>query len=303
MIEGMVEMPFGLSRDKAQGEISYLKEVARNFAEDQLPIAAAGIAFYLLLSLVPLLLLVVSIAAFFVSQAQIQTAMSALAASFGPTTGSALQNQLMSLVSNRGVLTGLALIGALWAGSQVFVVMETALNNIWQVEERRPFWASRGLALVMVVIAGVLTILAVALAFAVQILARFDFNIPVIGIALPPVLFTIVSLLLLVLVITGTFLLLYWLLPVKKTSLWHMFPGALTAAVLYVAAMQGFSWYATNIADYSVLYGSIGGVVLLLLWFYYSAFIMLFGAEMAAVKYRRAHREKKEERAEKRKAA
>lgn len=268
---------------KGSGLIAFAKDVWHQFAEDRGALAAAAVAFYITLSMVPLLLLLISVAAFFVSQQQAIGAVKGLTASFGSGVGGALQSQVLSVVQHRGLLTGISLLVGLWAGSQVFVFMEVALNQILEAKRNRSFFASRGLAILMVIIIGILGALAVAAGYIIHLVGRLQ--IPLIGRLsdLPWIVTALLSFLLPAIIVIIALVIIYRILPVVKLPLRALFVGAIVAGILWVIVMQLFSWYTANIANYSVLYGSLGGLILLLLWFNYSAQILLLGAEIAEV--------------------
>ena len=81
------------------------------------------------------------------------------------------------------------------------------------------------------------------------------------------------------LLILAVFLLIYKLLPNTKTYWRYIWPGALTAAILFEIARTLFIFYLEHYANYQLIYGSIASVIILLVWVYYSAFIMVLGAE------------------------
>jgi membrane protein len=81
---------------------------------------------------------------------------------------------------------------------------------------------------------------------------------------------------------SATTLLLYGLGPVRKQRLRNVWPGALTATTFWLVVTLGFSWYVRNIADYNLLYGSVGAVIVLIFWMYLLAVIALFGCAFNA---------------------
>jgi len=263
------------------------KAVWQEFTEDRGLLLAAAIAFYMTLSMIPLLLLMVSVAAFFISPAQAQSIGANLTARFGAGIGGAIRDQVLSVVQNRGALTGISLLVGFWAGSQVFVIIQVALNAIWEVDERRPLWVRRGLALAMVIVVGIIVLLAVAVNFLITALGHL--NIPILGFELGSIPWFITILFNFVLpwlLITLAFLIIYRFLSARKVT-WRMaLPGAIIAGFIWTILLLIFSWYTANFANYSVLYGSLGGLVLLMLWFNYSAMILLLGAEISSVLYR-----------------
>ena len=150
----------------------FAKTVWGRYVNDRVPLVAAGVAFYLTLAMIPLLLLVVTVATFFISQEQIQSFGTDITEVLGPGIGEAIRSQVLSVVRNRGVLTGISLLIGLWASSQVFVIIMSALDQTWDVEDRRPFWVRRGISLLMVFVAGGLVTIAVLLNIIIRLIGQ-----------------------------------------------------------------------------------------------------------------------------------
>lgn len=260
------------------------KDVWQSFQADNVPLVAAGVAFYLILSMIPLLLLIISIAAYFITANQISAISQEMIKSFGAGIGTAIETQIFSVVHNRGVLTGISLFVGLWAGSQIFVIIETALNKIWDVTETRPFWVTRGLALAMVAVTGILLLVAVVMTYIIRILAGI--NIPVLSSyiqRIPGIMTLLFDFVLPCIMIILAFLFIYRFLSAYKVTWGMALPGAAIAGLLCTLMLQVFSWYSSAFSDYNTLYGSLGGLVLLMLWFHYSAMILLLGAEITRI--------------------
>ena len=275
---------FSVTEDK--GWRRYLetgKEIWQRFIEDRMMLAAAGIAFYITLSVIPLAMLMISAAAFFIDAERVRSFGRSLTMSFGPGIGDAIRGQVLSVVRNRGLLTGISLVLGLWVGSQVFVIAETALNQVWDADERRPVWVRRGLALAMVVVIGLLLLLAVAVRYLILIFGELD--LPLLGHKvqqIPWLLTFLLNFVLPWLLVALAFLVVYKYLPAANISWKAMLPGALIASLLWVITLQIYSWYVASFGNYEVLYGSLGGLVLLMIWFNYSAVILLLGAEISS---------------------
>lgn len=265
---------------------NYLLDVYHAYMGDRAPLAAAAIAFFVLLSMVPLLLFLISIASFFISPAQVQSVVTDLTEAFGPGIGGAFQSEILSVVQNRGLLTGLSLVFGLWAGSQIFVMIEEALNQVWDVEGGRSFWWRRGMALLMVFVTGILLMLAIGVYALVQVALRAQIPVLdqleritgfslILGVIIPALLASL------------AFALIYKYLSARKVTWSLVLPGAVLTGFLWAVALQIFSWYTANVANYSVLYGSLAGYILIMLWVNYSAQILLLGAEITAVTHQR----------------
>ena len=185
----------------------------------------------------------------------------------------------------------IGVIGALWAASGATGSIIKAVNRAFDLEETRPFWRVRLLALGLVVLAGLVTagvfvliVFGGPLGDAVAKRAGFGNE------------FTIVWNILRWPVAFGGILLLnacvYWLGPNRTPRNWKwLTPGSIVAALLWLAASALFSLYTSFSNSYDRTYGSLAGAVILLLWLYYSAVALLFGAELNAELERRGRGE------------
>jgi len=260
---------------------AFIRDVWRCIRGDNISLVAAAVAFWLFITIVPALLLALSIAASLIDPEVAQQRIVAFSRDLlGPGISQALREQVLAVVRNRGLLTGVALLLGLWTGSQVFLIMEQALNGLLHVERARPFWISRLLAMLMLLVSGVLLLGAMLLVNLIHLLAR---TTPAFT-GLAP---WLISLLVPLLLSTATFGLIYHIMPAMHVTWRTALPGACFAGAAWTVFLHLFGLYVANIANYPLLYGSLGGLVLLLFWFYYSALIMLAGAEIAAVLHRR----------------
>lgn len=271
--------------------LEFALELKDNFLQNNGPLAAAAVAFFLMLSLVPLLLLLVSAASYFLDATSLEQRIEDIAIALGPGIGDALQEEILTVVRNRGLLTGLSLLFGLWAGSQIFIIIGNALNQIWGIKDTRSFLQRRALALLMVVVMGTIVGLTFLLISALRVLARLD--LPATGNTLSDIPFfatAVFGYLIPIMAMTLVFAIIYRYLSARHVIWILAWVGAFIAAVLWVVALQGFSWYAAYIADYSVLYGSLGGLVLLMLWFNLGSQIFLGGAALVEVLHLRRER-------------
>jgi membrane protein len=182
-------------------------------------------------------------------------------------------------------------IGALWAATGATSSIVKAVNRAFDLEENRPFWKVRLLALGLVVLAGLVTA-------AVFVLIVFggplgDAIAKRAGLGEE---FTVVWNILRWPVAFGGILLLnsavYWLGPNRKPRNWKwLTPGSIIAGLLWLAASALFSLYTSFSSSYDRTYGSLAGAIILLLWLYYSAVALLFGAELNAELERRGRGE------------
>ena len=262
-------------------------DVYRHFSEDRIPLAAGAISFFTLLSLFPLTLLALTLTAPYVQGVFLQD--ESIRAVLGDKLYTALQTQIFSAVNHQAFpSTLLTLLIGFWSGSQVFLILESAMNLAWQARKKRPFWLRRILAFIMIIIVAVLLAAAFFLVNLVRFLGRQE--IPIWGhrvAELPWLVTTTLTIIIPLLLISALFAVIYRLLPSRQVTMRSVIPGALVSGILWLLALHLFGWYSTHFPASMVLYGSLSSMILLLFFFYYSAFILLLGAEISAANHRR----------------
>lgn len=181
----------------------------------------------------------------------------------------------ISSQSQTGLLTVGALV-ALWSASSGVAGVQRALNTIYGVKEGRPFWKARGIALLMTLVASVLALVAGLVAVAAAPVANAmpgPLGAAILWLRLP-----VAGLVMMLL-----WALLYYALPDVEQEFRFITPGSVMGVVVWVLASWGFSLYVANFGKYEAVYGSVGGVIVMLLWMYISSVVLLLGAEANAV--------------------
>jgi len=246
-----------------------LLRVKKEQSEDNISIIAAGVAFYGLLAIFPALAALVSIYGLVTEPAEVQRQLGALS-SFLPREALEIMNyQLSRIASQSG--------GALSIGLIVGILM-TALNVVYDEEEKRGFFKLNSAALVLTFV-GILFVIISLLLIAV-LPALFG------TLGLPDVIQRLLSLgrwpLLAAFVMFGLAAL-YRYAPSRDKPRWEWISwGAVSATLLWIAASVLFSLYAANFGNYNKTYGSVGAIIILLTWFYLTAYIVLLGGELNA---------------------
>ncbi|HLT75995.1 MAG TPA: YihY/virulence factor BrkB family protein [Ferrovibrio sp.] len=179
-----------------------------------------------------------------------------------------------------GLLT-LGLLGALWVASNAFDALRIALNAAYEFDEPRPWWLMKLGSIGAVVIGGIVFILlSVLIIFGPLIWKGILYISPLSQEdrwAYSLLRYSLASTLLFL-----TVLALHRWLPGHRMRFRALLPGALATTVLWLAGASLFSLYVANLGNYSATYGSLGGVIITLLFFYISAVLFIFGAELNA---------------------
>jgi membrane protein len=252
--------------------------------EDNLPDLAAALTYYSILSIFPALLALVSIAGIVG-----QSATKPLLTNIGAFTPSAARDILESAVtsltqgrSSAGLVFLLGLIGAIWAASAYVAAFMRAANVVWDVEEGRPIWKTLGVRVgVTLVTVVLLTAAAIAVVLtggvarkAGTLLGIGETGVRIWDVAKWPVLVLIAALI---------FGLLYYASPnVRHGTFRSILPGGITAVLLWLAASALFALYVANFGSYNKTYGSLGAIIVFLVWLWITNLAILLGAELNA---------------------
>jgi membrane protein len=251
----------------------------KDFLCDNGPVWAAAISYYTLLSLFPLLLGAASLAAFFIDPIWAVDQVTRALGDYLPLDEElAIAAIVKEVIEARGSASLLSIAALLWASTQVFGAMTQALNIAYDVDETYGFLKSILVRLLMLVTIGVLFVVSFTLNVLVHWLWRWLNFIPDDESRfLPLVVGAIPALMLLV-----TFFLIYRFVPRRKVSGRAALAGAGLSTGLFLAARPLFLGYVEWFAHYNLIYGSITLLIVMILWAWLMAMILLFGGEVAA---------------------
>jgi membrane protein len=241
---------------------------------------AAGLAYYFLLSLFPLLIFMAA-ALSYIPIPNLFNEILNLMSKLVPGDAMGVVRRIVHGVLHppRSGLLSFGIIATLWAASGGFAAMIDALNVAYDVPETRPYWKTRLRAIELTFVVGGLVV--VGLGFTIlgprfgEWLAKVGHVGPVFA-ALWPVLRWSIILVSIVLAVE----LLYFLAPNVKQGFTSTLPGALLGVAVWVGASLGVGIYLREFANYNATYGTLGGVIALMLWFYVSAVAILVGGEI-----------------------
>jgi YihY family inner membrane protein len=277
-------------KNRLRGRWEQVREALRDafvhFARENSLTISASIAYYSLLALFPLLLLLLGVSGIFIRRFELSGRLALVLAHYLPVRTDFIMRELVGISRAYGRIGLLSFLLLLWASSGVFLPLERALNRAWEVEKQRKWWRRRLLALEMAGIFGFLALLSTLLvgtrrythAWLATWVAR-----P----ALPFVEFVYRGIFLAATfgITLCMFLVIFERLPNRPMSLRQAFPGALLTALLWEAVRSLFT-HLLPFLNYRQVYGSIGVVVALMTWVYISSAIMLFGAQVSRSLYR-----------------
>jgi membrane protein len=263
--------------------LSWREILRRTFSEaffkDNCLGMAAQLAYYFLFALFPTLLVIMAVADIFAADV-IQMVRGA--GGLVPREGIDLVTEQVGRLSDsqEGGLLTLGMLTALWSSSAAMTAIIDTLNTAYDIEESRPWWKVRVTAILLTVGLSIFIVAAFALVVAGPTLAERLADRLYLGpvfewtwkIAQWPVVFALVS---------GAIAIIYYFAPDAEQDWVWLTPGSLAATAMWLLASLGFKYYLANVGGYES-YGVIGGVMVLMLWFYISGLVILLGAEMNA---------------------
>jgi membrane protein len=259
-----------------------LLRVWQKIGSDNASLVAAGIALNTLLAVFPALGVAVSIFGLFSSPAGVAADMRPFFAILPPDAAQLLQNQLQSLVSPAPVKLGVgAVMSALlafWSARQGIVALMTATNIAYYERERRGLLTQIAISLVFTIAAVVAFLVMLGLGVAVPLALQV---LPLGPAAATAIL--VFRWVLLWLFAVAALAVVYRYAPDRHTAQWQWVTwGSAVAATLWLLGSVLFELYVKNFSSYGVMYGALGGVVVLIMWFYLGGFAVVLGAEINA---------------------
>ncbi len=262
------------------------KRTFNAFMEDNLLSRAAELGYYFLFALFPTLVCASSIlglAAKSASQIYVQL-LNYLALVVPPSAmGIVMEtfNQTTAASSGGKITFGLA--AALWAASVGFVAIQDTLNIVYKVKETRPYWKVRGSAILVTVLLAIIVTLTLGCLLGGDFLARYCGSrlayhpLRMVAVGLTRGASWVIAALLLMLL----FAVIYYFAPDVKNKRWHwLTPGSAIGIAFWILASVALRVYLHYFDNYSVTYGSLGAVIILLTWFYITGLMLLTGAEI-----------------------
>lgn len=263
-----------------------LKRTLREVRDDHLTDWAAALTYYSVLAIFPALIVLVAVVGLVGSHPSTTNALLDVVRQLGPSSAvDTFRGPIEEVVREKGgagALLSVGLLGAVWSASGYVGAFIRASNVIYEVEEGRRFWTLRPLqiavTIVMVLVAALVAVSLVVtgpVAGAIgNVVGLDDTAVTIWNVAKWPVL---------LLVVTTMFAFLYYVAPnVRQPGFAWISPGGVLAVVMWLVASVGFGLYAAYFGTYNATYGSLGGVVIFLIWLWLTNLALLVGAELNA---------------------
>lgn len=261
-----------------------MRKVWRQFWENRVLDQSAMLSFYFLLSLFPFLLFLVALLGLVLqSNEVVHQAIQDYLARIAPVSASSLINKTLQEISSgsHGGTLSISLLFSLWVGSNGMVAIIRALNVAYEVEESRPWWKQRLVAVALTISLVLFIGAALMLVGAGGRLVKWAAQNVGLGSSSSSLAWRFAEWFLLLGLLLFAFNLLYVFAPNVKHHRWHwLMPGTVLGVFMWLLASYGFRLYLRFFDSYNVTYGSIATVVILLLWFYLSGIAILTGGEL-----------------------
>ncbi len=257
-----------------------VKDIYIRSKDDDVPALAAQLTYYLILSLFPFLIFLITLLSY--TPITGEKAMNYFSQILPPLAFNTVLDVVNDIIASpRETFLSFGMIAALWASSNGMKAVIRGINKAYDQKETRPFWMVRLISLI-----GVIT-LAFTIIFSLALLLFGEtaenklfhyFKFP----ALHRWIWTTTRFLIPIMLMFCVFTLLYMLTPSRRLSLKEVLPGSAFAAASWILVTSLFSLYISNFADFSKMYGSIGGIIALLVWLYWISIIIMLGGELNA---------------------
>lgn len=264
--------------------IQFGKKLGKEFKKDRATGLAAEQAYYYMLSIFPLLILLISIVPYL--SLDPQKALSYLQSVMPSDSFNVIEDNVVDIITkpNGGLLT-FGIIGTLWSASNGMQAFIRAMNDAFDVEETRSFIKSRLISIGLTL--GLLAAFIIAMVLPVfgKVIMNFVENFIIIPDGMQ-ILINVLRWAIAFVIMVTVLAILYKVAPNKHFPFKQVLPGAIAATVMWQLISFGLSFYVSNFGNYSATYGSLGGVIVLMLWFFLTGLALVIGGEISALYHR-----------------
>jgi len=243
---------------------------------------AAALSYYFVLSLFPSLIFLSAVVAYLPVPNLFEEALGMMAR-FLPADSMGLVRRVLAdvITPNRGAFLSFGIIGTLWTASGGFAAAIEALNIAYDVQDDRPFWKTRPLAMLLALVTGFLLLLALSVMIVGPRFGQWlaiRVNLSNVFVLLWPYIHWSIAIGFTVLAVEA----LYFLAPNVKQRFFATLPGAVLAVGCWLALSYLLGMYFRHFANFNKTYGTLGAAIALMTWLYWTGFAMLLGAELNA---------------------
>ncbi|WP_438493616.1 YihY/virulence factor BrkB family protein [Paenibacillus sp. IHBB 3054] len=269
----------------AAGVFSFMKQLFQKIKLDDVQGISAQLTYYLILSLFPFLIFIMTLIGY--AHISIEDRIAELQQIMPAEAVSIIEEILQDVSEGRSeALLSFGMLATLWAASKGINAIIKGLNRAYDIDESRVFWKIRGIAFLATMIIGVVVLLSILLLVLGSWLKTQIFLLADLPYGLQKV-WDLLQYIVPLFVLFVVFTLLYWIAPSRRLTLKEVMPGAMFSTIGWIITSILFSIYVNQFSDFTKTYGSLGGVMILLIWLYISSIIILVGGEINALLFNR----------------
>ncbi|MFB3925813.1 MAG: YhjD/YihY/BrkB family envelope integrity protein [Syntrophales bacterium] len=266
-----------------------ISDAAKNYQINGDANQAAAISLYTILSAIPFFILTLWAAGIvFGSNPDMESELARMIQEIHPYFSGELLNQLGRIEQKKQVLGWVGMITLIWSSSLIFNCVETSFDLIFRTRESRNYFVSKLLAIAMIPMGWSVGLISVAFTYIATIVKRYPLVAEAGWLAMALVHGILFTYVIPYLVMVVFFTVIYKVIPVGKVTWGNALAGGAIFSALMEVAKHIFTWYVSNYTSYDVIYGSLQTVVILVIWVFYLALILLFCAELISSYQRRS---------------
>ncbi len=256
--------------------------VVQEMGEDDATHMAASVSYYAVLSIFPLVIALSAIIGWMADSESRQDELVEFVVDFLPGSEQFVRDSVEGVERFRETLGVVAVLGLMWSASAVFGSITRVINRAWDIRQNPPFYKNKPRQLAMAMGVGMLFALSVGITSFMQWATTIEIGSRSASDIVGGEFFAIILRIPAALISFSIFLAIYKFLPNTKTYWKYVWTGAAVAAVLFELGKNLFLYYLSNFAEFDQLYGSVASVVVLMVWAYLCAIILIVGAELAS---------------------
>jgi membrane protein len=257
-----------------------LRQAVLGFLQHEALQNAGSMAYFSILSVFQLLVLGVVVLSYFVGEGEAREFIIEQIRAGSPLDAGTIGSILDAIIESRGGISLFGLIFLIWGALGVFSAVNQGVSRAFSVGVPRPFWQDKLIGLLLMTITGLLGVASMVIGIVTGIVQSAAGDV-VAGIPGGYLALSTIGFVLPLLLIFVAFLVLYRVVPNRPVTFGEVWPGAVVATLLWTMLRIGFTYYATNIANYDTAFGPISAAISLLVFLYFASVIVLLGAEVA----------------------
>ena len=258
----------------------FFKGIVKRYKDDEVAALGAQLTYYLILSFFPFLIFLITIISY--TPLTHEETIKTLGSLMPPKTYDLVvevRRQVMS--SDRKAVLSFGMIATIWAASRGVGTLIRGVNKAYDQKETRPFWKLEGISMLFTLALALVILFSFVLLVLGEVLGRYFFDLLGISQLFKPA-WTLLRYIIPLLTMMVVFISIYYYIPIRRLKFKQVLPGSIFAVIGWVIISIVFSFYINNFSSYATTYGSIAGIIILLLWLYWCSMIILLGAELNA---------------------